>query len=183
MVLISKSINHIPATALLTTLRGSHSTITEEGYQFDYHEFTDRLASYTQHTIKQYEAFKETKKQIIDKQKKALKLNEFQPKVLSSFVRNKLIDQIYLPLFGDNLAKQLGTVGDNKRTDRMGMLLLISPPGYGKTTLMEYISERLGLVFMKINGPAIGHEVTSVDPMAAKQLGYQTGIRKAEFSV
>ncbi|MDO6425338.1 AAA family ATPase, partial [Saccharophagus degradans] len=76
------------------------------------------------------------------------------PKVLSSFVRNKLIDQVYLPLFGDNLSKQLGTVGDNKRTDRMGMLLLISPPGYGKTTLMEYISERLGLIFMKINGPA-----------------------------
>ena len=179
---ISKSINHIPATALLTTLRGSHSTITEEGYQFDYHEFIDRLAGYTKHTIKQYEAFKETKKQIINKQKKALKLNEFKPKVLSSFVRNKLIDQVYLPLFGDNLAKQLGTVGDNKRTDRMGMLLLISPPGYGKTTLMEYISERLGLVFMKINGPAIGHEVTSVDPMAANNSATKQELEKLNLA-
>ncbi len=43
----------------------------------------------------------------------------------------------------------------------MGMLLLISPPGYGKTTLMEYVANRLGLTFMKINGPAIGHRITS----------------------
>jgi predicted ATPase len=28
--------------------------------------------------------------------------------------------------------------GDTKRTNRMGLYLLISPPGYGKTTLMEY---------------------------------------------
>ncbi len=62
----------------------------------------------------------------------------------------------------------MGTAGENKRTDLMGMLLLISPPGYGKTTLMEYIADRLGLVFMKINGPAIGHEVTAIDPAEAK---------------
>ena len=47
------------------------------------------------------------------------------------------------------------------------MLLLISPPGYGKTTLMEYTANRLGLTFMKINGPAIGHRVLSLDPAEA----------------
>jgi hypothetical protein len=46
----------------------------------------------------------------------------------------------------------------------MGLLCLVSPPGYGKTTLMEYVANRLGLVFVKVNGPALGHEVTSVDP-------------------
>jgi hypothetical protein len=102
--------------------------------------------------------------------------------VLSSFVRNKLIDQVYLPLFGDNLAKQLGTVGDTKRTDRMGMLLLISPPGYGKTTLMEYVSERLGLVFMKINGPAIGHEITSVDPISANNSAARQELEKLNLA-
>src|SRR5690606_23598361 len=89
---------------------------------------------------------------------------EFRPKVLTSFVRNRLIDEVYLPMIGDNLAKQLGAAGEHKRTDRSGMLLLISPPGYGKTTLMEYVANRLGVVFMKINGPTIGHAVTSLDP-------------------
>ena len=73
-------------------------------------------------------------------------------------MRNRLIDEVYLPLIGDNLAKQLGAAGDDKRTDLMGMLLLISPPGYGKTTLMEYVASRLGLVFVKVNGPALGHD-------------------------
>src|SRR5690606_19590789 len=31
-------------------------------------------------------------------------------------------------------------------------------------TLMEYVANALGLIFMKINGPSLGHEVTSLDP-------------------
>jgi hypothetical protein len=84
--------------------------------------------------------------------------------VLSSFVRNQLIDEVYLPLVGANLAKQLGAAGDAKRTDLMGLLLLVSPPGYGKTTLMEYVASKLGLVFVKVNGPSLGHAVVSLDP-------------------
>ena len=61
----------------------------------------------------------------------------------------------------------MGTLGDNKRSDLMGLLMMISPPGYGKTTLMEYVANRLGLIFMKINCPSIGHEVTSLDPAQA----------------
>jgi len=49
----------------------------------------------------------------------------------------------------------------------MGLLLLISPPGYGKTTLMEYVASQLGLVFVKVNGPSLGHHVTSLDPAEA----------------
>ena len=96
-----------------------------------------------------------------------LRLDEFKPRVLTSFVRNRLLDEVYLPMIGDNLAKQMGVIGENKRTDLMGLLLLVSPPGYGKTTLMEYIANRLGITFMKINGPAIGHHVTSLDPTEA----------------
>ena len=80
--------------------------------------------------------------------------------VLTSFVRNQLIDKVYLPLIGDNLAKQIGVVGENKRTDSMGLLLLLSPPGYGKTTLMEYIASRLGIILVKVNGPSLGYDVT-----------------------
>ena len=64
----------------------------------------------------------------------------------------------------------------------MGLLLLISPPGYGKTTLMEYVANRLGLIFMKINGPAIGHEVTSVDPEAANNSAAREELKKLNLA-
>jgi hypothetical protein len=163
-------------------LRGAHSKIIDGLYSFNYFDFMTRLTEFNTTVVKRFTDYKEIKKEIIADKKRKLKLNEFKPKVLSSFVRNKLINQVYLPLFGDNLSKQLGTVGQNKRTDRMGMLLLISPPGYGKTTLMEYISERLGLVFMKINGPAIGHEITSVDPMAANNSATKQELEKLNLA-
>jgi len=60
---------------------------------------------------------------------------------------------------GDNLARQLGLSGSPQ-----GLLLLISPPGYGKTTLVEYVADLLGFALVRINGPALGEQVTSLDP-------------------
>jgi len=179
---VNKKINHINAIENITTLKGSHGVIEGNDYSFNYHLFIDKLVQYNSKVIQDFIAYKTAKKELTEQQKHSLKLEEFKPKVLSSFVRNKLIDQVYLPLFGDNLSKQLGTVGENKRTDRMGMLLLISPPGYGKTTLMEYISERLGLIFMKINGPAIGHDITSVDPMSANNSATRQELEKLNLA-
>jgi len=164
------------------TLYGNHEILSNEVYHFNYHTFFSKLQTFKLVDVVNYECFKTEKQALLTEKRKQLKLEEFQPKVLSSFVRNKLIDQVYLPLFGDNLAKQIGTVGDNKRVDRMGMLLLISPPGYGKTTLMEYIANRLGLTFMKINGPAIGHEVTSVDPMSANNSAAREELKKLNLA-
>jgi len=113
----------------------------------------------------------------------SMKLDEFEPKVMSAFVRNKLLNNVYLPLIGDNLAKQLGTAGDNTRTDRMGLLLLISPPGYGKTTIMEYVANRLGLTFMKINGPALGHDVVSLDPAEAPNATAAEEVKKLNLAL
>jgi len=111
-----------------------------------------------------------------------MRLNEFNPKVMSAFVRNQLLDRVYLPLIGDNLAKQMSTAGDDTRADRMGMLLLISPPGYGKTTLMEYVANRLGITFMKINGPALGHDVTSLDPKEAPNASAREEVQKLNLA-
>ena len=151
-------------------LKGFHGEhkVTEGGkYTLNYHQFIEKMEQYELVEVPKYQQFTALKKELADRRKKSLRLSEFKPRVLSSFVRNKLIDKVYLPIFGDNLAKQIGTAGENTRTDRMGLLLLISPPGYGKTTLMEYIADRLGLVFMKINAPALGHHVTSLDPADA----------------
>ena len=112
-----------------------------------------------------------------------MRLSEFKPRPLSSFVRNRLINDIYLPIIGDNLAKQMGTVGENKRSDLMGLLMLISPPGYGKTTLMEYVAHRLGLIFMKINGPALGHAVRSLDPEQAPDATSRQELEKLNLAL
>ncbi|WP_222931521.1 DNA repair ATPase [Xanthovirga aplysinae] len=166
----------------MESLQGDHRLIAENGYQLHLTNFIKRLNNFSQHTVPLFEQFSELKKQLIHKQEEVLRLKEFKPKVMSSFVRNKLIDKVYLPLIGANLAKQIGTGGENKRTDLMGMLLLISPPGYGKTTLMEYIANRLGIIFMKINGPAIGHEVTALDPAEAPNAGARQELEKLNLS-
>ncbi len=173
---------HVNPSQVIKGLKGSHQTISEGDFAFNYHDFVSKLEQFSQTEVPAFQAYRDAKHQVTETLKEDLKLSEFEPKVLSSFVRNKLIDQVYLPLFGDNLSKQLGSIGENKRTDRMGMLLLISPPGYGKTTLMEYMANRLGLVFMKINGPAIGHEVTSVDPMAANNAAAREELKKLNLA-
>lgn len=163
-------------------LKGSHRTINEGRFVFNYYEFVDILEHFATIKVPAYETFRKAKQEVTEELKEYLRLEEFKPRVLSSFVRNKLIDQVYFPLIGDNLAKQLGSVGDTKRTDRMGLLLLISPPGYGKTTLMEYVANRLGLIFMKINGPAIGHDITTVDPEAATNAATREELKKLNLA-
>ena len=116
-------------------------------------------------------------------QRDALRLEEFKAKPLSSFVRNKLINEAYLPIVGDNLAKQMGTIGEDKRSDLMGLLMMISPPGYGKTTLMEYIANRLGLIFMKINCPSLGHDVLSLDPEQAPNATARKELHKLNLAL
>lgn len=167
----------------ITGLAGSHPTIEEGKYHFHYHAFTRMLGNYFDVEVPAFENFRAERHRLTIELKEQLRLNEFMPKVLTSFVRNKLIDQVYLPLFGENLAKQLGSAGENRRTDRSGMLLLVSPPGYGKTTLMEYLANRLGLVFMKINGPAIGHDITSVDPSSATNAAAREELKKLNLAL
>src|SRR5690606_2918389 len=130
-----------------------------------------------------FEGYQAIRQRIASRKHEALRLSEFRARPLSSFVRNKLLDQVYLPIIGDNLAKQMGTVGEDKRSDLMGLLMLISPPGYGKTTLMEYVANRLGLVFMKINGPALGHEVRSLDPAHAPDATSRQGLEKLNLAL
>ncbi len=154
-------------TRELAGLAGTHPVVAGGKYHLNYNRFMFKLDQFERRVVPAYRRFVQRKKELVQAARDELRLEEFRPRVLTSFVRNKLIDEVYLPLIGDNLAKQIGVAGEQKRTDRMGLLLVISPPGYGKTTLMEYIANRLGIIFMKINGPAIGHRVTSLDPVEA----------------
>lgn len=167
----------------VTGLVGNHPSIKDGEYKLSYLQFIQKIKDYDQNTAKDFQRFQELKKELLDKCKNELRLEEYKPGVLSSFVRNQLIDKVYLPLIGANLAKQIGVAGENKRTDLMGMLLLISPPGYGKTTLMEYVASRLGLILVKVNGPALGNEVTSLDPDKAPNQGAEEELRKLNLAL
>lgn len=146
----------------------------------------DLLPRHAQHVatfLPGFRQYQELRQEVISQARAAMRLEEFKPKPLSSFVRNKLINDVYLPVIGDNLAKQMGTVGESKRSDLMGLLMMISPPGYGKTTLMEYVASRLGLVFMKINGPALGHDVRSLDPVQAPDATSRQELEKLNLAL
>ena len=155
----------------ITELLGDHPLIQSENNErflsLSFDEFLTRYQYHKQTVVTRYQRYLHLRNSIIEEQRKAFRLETYKPRPLSSFVRNKLLNESYLPLIGDNLAKQMGTVGEDKRTDLMGLLMLISPPGYGKTTLMEYVASRLGLIFMKINCPSLGHHVVSLDPTQA----------------
>lgn len=151
----------------VTDLLGNHRRIQGGCLSFAVDEAVERIFDYLDQKVRRYREYRKLRVELAQAKRGALRLDEFMPKVLTSFVRNRLIDEVYLPLVGANLAKQLGAAGSAKRTDLMGLLLLVSPPGYGKTTLMEYVASRLGLIFMKVNGPALGTEVRSLDPSEA----------------
>jgi hypothetical protein len=162
---------------------GDHPRVQAKSYQLGYHEFMERLATFQAETVPAFETYVHLKKEILDRRREELRLDEFRSRVLTSFVRNRLINDTYLPMIGTNLAKQIGVVGENKRTDLMGMLLLISPPGYGKTTLMEYIANRLGITFMTISGPALGHQVKSLDPQEAPNASARREVEKLNLAL
>lgn len=121
------------------------------------------------------------RKRVVDVQRERVKLAEHRPRVMSGFVRNTLIDTALLPLFGPNLGRQLGTV-DPTDVARQGLLVVVSPPGYGKTTLMEWIADRLGLLIVKVNGPALGHDTTSLDPADAPNAAARAEVEKINLA-
>ena len=180
--LSNKQIIETSLDAELEEFEGEHKIIEERKYKLNYNKFMQKLQYFEKNTVVEFHEYVELKKKLSNNFEAAMRLNEFKPRVMSSFVRNKLINNVYLSLIGSNLAKQIGTAGEQKRTDLMGMLLLISPPGYGKTTLMEYIANRLGIIFMKINGPAIGHNITSVDPQEAKNATAKEELEKLNLA-
>lgn len=167
----------------ITGLKGTHPVIMSEGkYTLNFHHFMKKMTVYFETIVPAFTAFNELKDQLVQGYRQQLKISELEPKVLTSFVRNRLINEVYFPLIGANLAKQIGAAGDDKRTARMGMLLLVSPPGYGKTTLMEYLAKTMGLHFVKINGPTIGHGITSIDPQEATTSGAREELKKINLS-
>ncbi|CAL9501774.1 DNA repair ATPase [Streptomyces sp. enrichment culture] len=172
-----------PPTATAEGLLGTHPRITDGRLPLRLDEFLARTARFAAHDVPAFRAHQRRRTALVGAERDRLRLDEHRPRVMSAFVRNRLVDEVYLPLVGDSLAKQLGATGDGKRTDTGGLLLLLSPPGYGKTTLVEYVAERLGLMLVKVSGPALGHDVTSLDPADAPNATARQEVEKINFAL
>lgn len=179
---LARTVVDAVASRVLEPMKGSHGQVHGTRYDFHYLTFRERMSRFDREVVPRFEQYRQHRQRLLDRERERLRLEDFRPRVLTSFVRNELIDEVYLPLVGDNLAKQIGAAGDQKRTDLMGLLLVVSPPGYGKTTLLEYVASRLGIVFVKINGPALGHEVTSLDPEDAPNAAAREEIHKLNLA-
>lgn len=164
-------------------LMGEHKLIREQSLSLSLDAFMEKTERHRREFIPAYRRFLAARQQFLDRQRRQLRVQDFKARPLSSFVRNRLISESYLSIIGDNLAKQMGTVGENKRSDLMGLLMMISPPGYGKTTLMEYVANRLGLIFMRINCPALGHDVLSFDPDQAPNATARQELNKLNLAL
>ncbi|PTH83615.1 DNA repair ATPase [Streptomyces sp. A244] len=172
-----------PLTQTVTGLLGTHPRIIGRALTVRVDELLARTRRFRTHDVPGHRAYQQRRTALVDAERARLRLDEYRPRVMSAFVRSRLIDEVYLPLIGDSLAKQLGTTGESKRTDSGGLLLLISPPGYGKTTLMEYVADRLGMILVKVDGPALGHTVTSLDPAEAPNATARQEVEKINFAL
>ena len=172
-----------PLTETVTGLLGTHPRITGRALPLRIDELLARTRRFRTHDAPGHRAYQHRRTALVGAERTRLRLDDYRPRVMSAFVRGRLIDEVYLPLIGDSLARQLGTTGDSKRTDSGGLLLLISPPGYGKTTLMEYVADRLGMILVKVDGPALGHTVTSLDPAEAPNATARQEIEKINFAL
>lgn len=179
---VDREVLSAETTLEIEGLVGSHPRIRDAKLEIELSEARTRVRRFETTTAVRFRAFRKKRSEIVARERDRLRVSELVPKVLSSFVRNRLIGEVYMPLVGANLAKQIGASGDQKRTDRMGLLFLVSPPGYGKTTLMEYVANVLGLVFVKVNGPAIGHDVTSLDPAECRSLTARQEIERVNLA-
>ncbi|MFB7913563.1 DNA repair ATPase [Streptomyces sp. NPDC056061] len=172
-----------PLTTTVDGLLGTHPRIDRGRMTIRLDELLARTAEFRATAVPGFRAYQRLRTELVAAERSRLRLDDHRPRVMSAFVRNRLLDEVYLPLIGDSLAKQLGTADADRRTDSQGLLLLVSPPGYGKTTLMEYVADRLGLVLVKISGPNLGHDVTSLDPAQARSATARQEIEKINFAL
>ncbi|MEU8770189.1 DNA repair ATPase [Streptomyces griseus] len=172
-----------PLTERLEGLLGDHPRVAGGALTVQIDELLARTAEFRDVTVPGFRAYQRLRTSLVTAERGRLRLDDHRPRVMSAFVRNRLLDEVYLPLIGDSLAKQLGTADADRRTDSQGLLLLVSPPGYGKTTLMEYVADRLGMVLVKISGPNLGHDVTSLDPDRAPSATARQEIEKINFAL
>ncbi|MCA9823590.1 MAG: hypothetical protein KC470_13320, partial [Dehalococcoidia bacterium] len=87
-------------------LLGQHPRVVDGKLELRLDEVLARLQRFRTVDVPGFRAWRKLRAEVVEQQRRRLRLEELQPRPLTSFVRNQLVDQVYLPLVGDNLAKQ-----------------------------------------------------------------------------
>jgi hypothetical protein len=165
-----------PVAARVTGLLGTHPRIGAGGaLDLRVDELPVRVRRFRAEEVPAYTAYRRRRAEVLAAERERLDLDAHRPRALPGFVRNRLLDEVYLPLVGDSLARQFGPDG--------GLLMLMSPPGYGKTSLVEYVADRLGLALVRVSGPVLGSAVTSLDPAAAPDAAARRELEKIDLAL
>ncbi|MCB1133070.1 MAG: AAA family ATPase, partial [Verrucomicrobiae bacterium] len=77
-------------------LRSSHPRIEGGELEIHFSEFLDRLARHEATVAKDFRELSTLKQRMTEARREEMRLDEFKPKVMSAFVRNRLIDEVYL---------------------------------------------------------------------------------------
>ncbi len=161
--------------ATVEGLLGTHPRAAGGRIALRLDELLARVRRFRAQDLPAYRAYQRHRTAVVAAERERLALDGYRARPPAGFVRNRLIDEVYLPLVGDSLAKQFGPAG--------GLLMLMSPPGYGKTSLVEYVASRLGLALVSVSGPALGSGATSLDPDRAPDAAARRELEKVRLAL
>ncbi len=163
-------------------LVSEHRRIDGGEMRLRFDEMAQRVGGLFEDMQTRWPQYQAARRAVVSQASVEVDLDSHRPQVMAGFVRNRLIDRALLPLVGANLSRQIGTV-DATDLSRSGLLVLTSPPGYGKTTLMAWLADRLGMLMVKVNGPALGTDTTSLDPAAAPNAAARAEVEKVNLAL
>lgn len=126
--------------------------------------------------------FREALSQVKHRLADELKLDDLMARPLARFVWTRLTRRAYLPLIARALEKQLGSL-DRSGEDQMGLLLLVSPPGYGKTELLKKIASLLGYAFVSVSGTSLSKATVGLDPATAPDASSRAALERLLFGL
>jgi len=171
-----------PGASTVSGLVSDHRRIVDGTLTLRIDELADRVGGLFDEMEMRWPLYQDSRRGVMGAVHDDVGLDSHRPQVMAGFVRNRLIDRVLLPLVGSNLGRQIGTV-DATDLSRSGLLVLTSPPGYGKTTLMSWVAARLGLLMVKVNGPALGLDTTSLDPGDAPNAAARAEVEKVNLAL
>ena len=169
-------------TVTIDGLVSSHRRIVDGQLTARVDELAHRVGGHRTAMDDRWPRYQAARRSVVAAARSDIDLDAHRPQVMAGFIRNRLIDRALLPLVGANLARQIGTT-DATDLSRSGLLVLTSPPGYGKTTLMAWLADRLGMLMVKVNGPALGVDTTSLDPADAPNAAARAEIEKVNLAL